>query len=292
VYAGSLSASQITSGSMSAGYITTGNLSADRISGGTLNAGTIQVTNLSASAINTGTLDCSVVNVTNLTANKITSSTSNVLSSYVGNLTVMNSSTQSYIRSNAKWYGDGQSGYIFGAEPNNTATWMDLQNGSGQIKMHSNGDFLITAGNGAMTLTQNGLTINQLNVIGSAQIAGQAVTQAYALSVPASSATSSTQDATVSVTVPSNCSAVLIVAAFGTVTVPNTGGEAGSGGGTALAPGSIIVNGTDYADGYGTMQYVFVGPNPGTYSVTARRNLGSGGSFNGPVSIYALVSKK
>jgi hypothetical protein len=292
VYAGSLSASQITSGTMSAGYITAGTLSADRISGGTLNAGTMQVMNLSATAINAGTLDCSVVNLTNLTASTITSSTSNVLNSYVGTLTVMNNSAQSFIRSNGKSYGDTNWGFIFGAEANNSATWMDVKNGSGQIKMHTNGDFLITAGNGAMTLTQNGLTINQLNVIGSAQIAGQAVTQPYALSVAAPTGSiPSSQDATVSVTVPSNCSAVLIVANFGTVSV-SSGGEAGTGGGTAQAQGSIIVNGADYVDGYGLAHYVFSSPSAGTYTVTARRFIGSGSNYGGPVSVYALVSKK
>jgi hypothetical protein len=292
VYAGSLSASQITSGTMSAGYITSGTLSADRIYGGTLNAGTIQVLNLSAAAINTGTLDCSVVNVTNLTANKITSTSSTALNSYVGTLTVMNNSGQSYIHSNGKLYGDGNWGYILGADANNSATWMDVQNGSGQIKMHTNGDFLITAGNGAMTLTQNGLTINQLNVIGTAQINNFAVTQAYAISTPApTGSTPSSQDATVSVTVPSNCSAVLIVANFGTVSV-SSGGEAGTGGSTAQASGSIIVNGTDYVDGYGLAHYVFASPGAGTYTVTARRFIGSGSTYGGPVSVYALVSKK
>jgi hypothetical protein len=176
VYAGSISATQITTGTMSAGLITTGTLSADRISGGTLNAGTMQVMNLSATAINAGTLDCSVVNVANLTANKITSTSATALNSYVGTLTVMNSAAQSYIHSNGKAYGDGQWGYILGAEANNSANWMDVQNGTGQIKMHTNGDFLITAGGGAMTLTQNGLTINQVDVIKTANIQGQSVT--------------------------------------------------------------------------------------------------------------------
>jgi hypothetical protein len=104
------------------------------------------------------------------------SSSSTALNSYVGTLTVMNSSGQSYIHSNGKAYGDGQWGYILGAEANNSANWLDVQNGTGQIKMHTNGDFLITAGGGAMTLTQNGLTINQVDVIKTANIQGQAVT--------------------------------------------------------------------------------------------------------------------
>jgi predicted phage tail protein len=292
VYAGNISATQITSGTMSAGYITAGTMAADRISGGTFNAGTMTVTNLSASSINAGTLDCSLVNVTNLTANKITSNSSTALTAYAGQITVMNNSAQSYIHSNSKYYGDGQWGFIFGAEANNSATWMDVYNGSGQIKMHTNGDFLITAGNGAMTLTQNGLTINQLNVIGTAQIANQSVTQAYALSTPApASGNISSQDSTVSVTVSSNCSAVLVVATFGTISV-SSGGEAGTGGSTAQCRGDIIVNGTVYASGYGGAQYVFVTPSAGTYTVTARRYLDSGANYGGSVSIYSLVSKK
>ena len=85
IYGGTINGNNVTVTNLSASSITSGTLSADRISGGTINGNNVTVTNLSASSITSGTLSAdrisggtingNNVTITNLSASSITSGT-------------------------------------------------------------------------------------------------------------------------------------------------------------------------------------------------------------------------
>jgi hypothetical protein len=72
-----LNASNIKTGTLDASLIKAGAMSADRISGGTLDFSKVNAASLSADKITSGTLDAGNVNIINLNANNITSGTIN-----------------------------------------------------------------------------------------------------------------------------------------------------------------------------------------------------------------------
>lgn len=78
-----------------------------------------------------------------------------------------------YARSAGKWWGDGQNGWVNAREPGGDS-FTEFKNGVSRIWISSWGDCGIQFP--GIRMTQGGLTIDQLNVINTANIAGNAVT--------------------------------------------------------------------------------------------------------------------
>ncbi|WP_422847220.1 host specificity protein J [Acidovorax sp. M14] len=106
-------------------------------------------------------------------ANTVNSSTSNTLTAFVNQLNMVSSSTPSMLRTQNKTYADGQWGFIMGATVNNGSNYVNFKNGVSELRMHSNGEFLLESS--GFRLTNNSLTITTLNVIGTSNIQGGAV---------------------------------------------------------------------------------------------------------------------
>lgn len=78
-----------------------------------------------------------------------------------------------YVRSHNKWWGDGQNGWVLGRHANGD-TFMEMRGGSNRFWMSSWSDCGIQFP--GISMTNGGLTIDQLNVINTANISGNAVT--------------------------------------------------------------------------------------------------------------------
>lgn len=78
----------------------------------------------------------------------------------------------SYVRSGQKWWLDGVAGWVFAKEAN--ATFMDITTGPCSLRMHSNGyAALVFPG---ISITNNGVTLSQPNVVGTTQLQTNSVT--------------------------------------------------------------------------------------------------------------------
>ncbi|MBB1603308.1 host specificity factor TipJ family phage tail protein [Variovorax sp. UMC13] len=80
--------------------------------------------------------------------------------------------TASFVRTNSKWYGDGQWGFVIARETNGVV-FLDFKAGPCTMWMHSDG----SAGwqSPGITMSNGGLTISQANVINTLNVAGGAV---------------------------------------------------------------------------------------------------------------------
>lgn len=78
-----------------------------------------------------------------------------------------------YLQSSGKWYRDGSNGFILARGPDGS-TFLSFESGSTKLWMHSNGE----AGweSPGISMTNGGLTINQLDVIDTFHVRGQAIT--------------------------------------------------------------------------------------------------------------------
>jgi len=143
-------------------------------------AGTFTGT-VSASTINGGTINSTTLNSSTINGTTINSSTINsvTLNSGVLNITGDGGSGWGYARSNAKWWADGSNGWIMAREPGGSS-FTDIQGGSNRIWMSNWGDCGITFP--GFTVTNGGLTISQVDVINTLNIAGNAVTVSNSVS--------------------------------------------------------------------------------------------------------------
>ena len=96
-----------------------------------------------------------------------------------------------YQRTANKWYGDGSLGFLAARNQSSGQTLFEANVGTGILQMESGGGFNLQGP--GFQLTNGGLTINQLNVIGSLQVAGGAI---------ATSAQASGNNPTIAVNVP------------------------------------------------------------------------------------------
>ncbi|SFF05073.1 phage tail tip fiber protein, partial [Paracidovorax wautersii] len=87
-----------------------------------------------------------------------------------------------YVRSANKWLGDGGSGFIFAR-----SDWGDviaeIQAGAMRLSMHRDGGYMRLEGPWGR-LDNNGMEINQVNVIGALQIRGEEITRIRAQAAP------------------------------------------------------------------------------------------------------------
>lgn len=185
----SVSPGKIVSTQISDGAILTPHLGA-----GTVTAEKMLVTRLSAVSTDLGTVNTGAFNVT-----------SDGLGGY------------GYARSAGKWWGDGANGWIFAR---NVAgeTFAEIKAGSGRLWFSSWGDYGIQMP--GISMGPSGVTLSQLNVVGTSQIQGNAVTL--------SSAASGGGGASLTITVPPEASGQPVI-----VLCSGTNNQDGAGGYTA-----------------------------------------------------------
>ena len=86
-----------------------------------------------------------------------------------------------YARSLGKWWGDGTNGWVFARNGTDGLTFAEIKTGVSRLWMSSWNDCGITFP--GISMTAGGLTIDQLNVINTANLAGEAVTVPRAASL-------------------------------------------------------------------------------------------------------------
>lgn len=182
----SVSPGKIVSTQISEGAVLTPHLGA-----GTVTAEKMQVARLSAVATDLGTINTGAFNVT---------------SDGVGGY--------GYARSAGKWWGDGANGWIFAR---NVAgdTFAEIKAGAGRLWFSNWGDYGIQMP--GISMGPSGVTLSQLNVIGTSQIQGNAVTL--------SSAASGGGGASLTITVPPEASGQPVI-----VLCSGTNNQDGAGG--------------------------------------------------------------
>ncbi|MDM0042153.1 phage tail protein [Variovorax sp. J22R193] len=170
ITSGKIAANTIVTANLATGIITTAELAAGAVTAAKIAANTITANEIQAGAITTATLAAGAV-----TAGKINVTKLNAITANMGNLTAgqidiasdENGAGWGYIRNSGKWYRDNQNGWVFGRHPNGDSL-MSIECGASKMWAYSSGDFGIQAP--GILMTNGGLTINQLDVIGTANI--------------------------------------------------------------------------------------------------------------------------
>lgn len=145
----------------------TGTVSASTINGSTFNGGTFTGGTFNSNVLNSVTVNGGIVN--SITMNSM------ILNSGALNINSDGAGGWGYARSATKWWADGVNGWVLARHPTGP-TFLDIQAGACRIYM-SDG---IGGGAGiqfpGITMTNGGLTISQVNVIDTLNLAGNAVT--------------------------------------------------------------------------------------------------------------------
>lgn len=132
-----------------------GNLNASKI-----NAGYISADRIQAGTINADKLSADSINGKNISGAKFSA-------------TVGADGGWSYVRSNTKWWADNVDGWVF-ARDGAGQTFAEMRTGVSRLWMSSWQDCGITFP--GISMTSGGLTISQLNVIGTSNVANNAIT--------------------------------------------------------------------------------------------------------------------
>ncbi|APW38440.1 hypothetical protein RD110_15565 [Rhodoferax koreense] len=139
----------------------TGTLNASTINGGTINGTTV-----SASTINGGTINATQLNSVYVASAYITGAQLDIYGD--------GGTGYGYIRNVGKWWGDGNNGWVFSRNGNDGSVFAEIKAGAGRIWMASWGDYGIQFP--GILMTGGGLTISQVDVINTLNVAGNAIT--------------------------------------------------------------------------------------------------------------------
>lgn len=155
-----LSTGVIGDNAVSARMVVNGSITADKVAANAVTADKIYVNSLAAINSKLGLLTSAQINIVNGDG--------------------ANADPWGYLRSNGKWWGDSNQGWILARSGTDGGTFMDFYAASNmRLRMSSWGDCELRFP--GLTLNQYGMTIDQLNVVDTLNVAGNAITvPAYA----------------------------------------------------------------------------------------------------------------
>ena len=146
--------------------------------------GGISITRMGdASLIVDGAVKARHIEAGSITADKLSVTDLSAVAANLGNVTItkgQGSDPYGWIRTNGKWWADSADGTVIARNNNDGSTFFDSKAGSNRIWMSSWNDCGIEFP--GIRMTNGGLTINQLDVIGTLNIRGNAVTQPVSVS--------------------------------------------------------------------------------------------------------------
>ena len=170
---GSITATKIADDSVTTPKLVSGSVTTDK-----LIANAVTTEKIAASAVKTNNLDAKAV-----TAEKIDVTELSALAANLGNVNIIKgqgSEPWGWIRTNGKWWGDSADGTVIARDNDYGTTFFDTKAGSNRIWMSTWNDCGIEFP--GIRMTNGGLTIDQLDVIGTANIANNAVSLYRSLS--------------------------------------------------------------------------------------------------------------
>lgn len=170
---GSITATKIADDSVTTPKLVSGSVTTDK-----LIANAVTTEKIAASAVKTNNLDAKAV-----TADKMSVTELSAVASNLGNVNItkgQGSDPYGWIRTNGKWWADELNGTVIARNNSNGDTFFDSKAGSNRIWMSSWNDCGIEFP--GIRMTNGGLTINQLDVIDTSNIANNAVSLYRSLS--------------------------------------------------------------------------------------------------------------
>lgn len=170
---GSITATKIADDSVTTQKLVSGSVTTDK-----LIANAVTTEKIAAGAVKTNNLDAKAV-----TAEKIDVTELSALASNLGNVNItkgQGADPYGWIRTNGKWWADSSDGTVIARNDNTGETFFDSKAGNNRIWMSSWNDCGIEFP--GIRMTSGGLTINQLNVIDTSNIANNAISLYRSLS--------------------------------------------------------------------------------------------------------------
>lgn len=174
VIAGKLAANSVDTASLNAGVVTGDKVATRTLTAGNIATGALTANEIGAGQITTVTLAAGAVKADKISVGVLSAISANMGYINAGNIDLITDqgSGWGYIRNYGKWYRDGAAGFVFARNGTTGQSLLSIDCGPSHMWAHSDGDFGLQ-GPGFL-LTNGGLTIDQLNVIGAGQVAPSA----------------------------------------------------------------------------------------------------------------------
>ena len=171
---GSITATKIADDSVTTPKLVSGSVTTDK-----LVANAVTTEKIAASAVKTNNLDAKAVTADKINVTNLSAISANLGNITAGNVNLTSAGGSNSIRSNSKSWADTANGWIF-AQNADGSNYADIRAGANRIWMSSSNDCGIEFP--GIRMTNGGLTINQLDVIDTSNIADNSISLYRSLS--------------------------------------------------------------------------------------------------------------